>query len=359
MRSNFVWLRIAPQRFASHLAPVTNQSGKVDELDVQNVFGAKTHVPLAPETVKVTQPQVRWGCQTLEGLLASLAPFKMSVFRRGKKLAGGAMHEELSSSSDDDDSEEEKEVDGEEEAGSEGQEEDEEDDVEDSTNVDLGWHYEPEVEVQEEPKGKGRGGDEHDSDSEEDDVREGDEDGDRRERTAADGEVLFPVTCSICEKVLFNEKTAAEHMRSVRHLKNEQRFVQQQRSSKRTTGQIEKLQARNQRKKDRKNQKKQQGNTKTHVWGQHKLPEKGSTGGYGKQQGEHAPANKKRKVDADADEVGFEAASVPKKQLKKVAKVPDADKVDKTKGASPGVKNGGRGSEGQVGTVQRGGKKKK
>jgi len=162
----------------------------------------------------------------------------MSVFRRGVRVARGAAVDELPSDDSDSDSEDDSTMSAREE----------ESDEDGQGPVNLGWKFEPDQHA------------ESSSRDEEDDGDEGDE-----------GAPQFPITCAICTgKTLFRMKDVNDHMASKRHKKKEAEYELAQRKAKRTSEQIDKLKARNARKKQRKMEKKK--SERTHVWGQHKEP---------------------------------------------------------------------------------------
>lgn len=136
--------------------------------------------------------------------------------------------------------------------------------------VDLKWKYEP---AQKRGSGAAKRSGEEES---------GSGSGSGSEEEENDGPPQFPVTCQICEKILFTPETAELHMKSKKHKKNEEIFYKNEKKSKRTPEQIERLKARNKRKREKKMGKKGggdgDGDKPRHVWGEHKLPPKKSTG---------------------------------------------------------------------------------
>jgi hypothetical protein len=221
-------------------------------------------------------------------------PARMSVFRRGVKIRKGALHDELSSSSEDDDDDEVESQTEEERSDDEDQKEDEKAEESDDSEVDLGWRYTPKPEEELPPqiaamqkkmqrmkeiKEKRESKVAEDEDEVEEEEEDDDEVG-QKDVPVDDGEIRYPLTCAICDKVLFTKQSAEEHMNSKGHKKNEELFNKHQKVSKRTAEQVDKLKARNQRKKEKRMQRRQQERDNTpHVWGDHKFP--GKNGGKG------------------------------------------------------------------------------
>ena len=193
----------------------------------------------------------------------------MSVFKRGLKLSKGATLDELefsdSDSSDDDVSEKQ----AAEDTGSEGQW----DNLQDEGTASD--------EDEEESKPKGRANKEtkrHDStkgservlkldEAEEDD--EGDSDSQDAEQDPS--KIEYPVTCSLCNKLLFDLASVNQHMASKAHIKKEALVAKKSRDNL-DPEKVQKLKARNERKRQRRLEKKRAAHG--HVWGEHVKPEK-------------------------------------------------------------------------------------
>jgi hypothetical protein len=183
----------------------------------------------------------------------------MSVFKRGLKLSKGAALEELefsdSDSSDGDVSEDKSEQHS-------GQEDESEDDgsSEDRNEKISGTQSKSRTKRRQPEK----------TDDEDHDEEENEEGSD--EDTEADpSNIEYPVTCSLCNKLLFNLASVNEHVASKSHLKKEAIVAKKSRESL-PPEKVQKLKAKNERKRQRRLEKKRMA--QVHVWGEHVKPEK-------------------------------------------------------------------------------------
>ena len=188
----------------------------------------------------------------------------MSAYRNAKKIAKGALPDEEADSDDDLNSENE-EVSADEGQDSEEEEdsdqEEGEDDSVDRVKAGLKW-VKP---------GRAGAGDAGSDGSDDEDAEEEEEEDPNRE-------IAFPAQCSLCNKTLFNMEQMNDHLTSKGHDKKQKQYDQSRIKFFRTSDQVAKLKARNQRKKDKKMAKKkevqQAQKANGHVWGEHKKPPK-------------------------------------------------------------------------------------
>jgi hypothetical protein len=200
----------------------------------------------------------------------------MSVFKRGLKISRGAVYDELGISDSD---------------SSEGQSDDPKDGTDDDsseesdteeTNVTL-KNAKEKVLSFEKPgkKFKKTPKDEEAEDHAEEAVD--DESGDDAEKEAAEDDdskpvdlnnIQYPITCSLCNRVLFDIQAVNQHMVSKSHLKKEALLAKEKKEAL-PADKVQQLKARNAAKRQRRiDRKRKERESKGHVWGQHVKPDK-------------------------------------------------------------------------------------
>ena len=225
---------------------------------------------------------------------ARAASQEMSVFRTGLKIGKGATLDELEIS-DSDSSEDDVNAQTEEDTESENDEE-EERTVQKSAGSKSVKKSAISQPVAEKNNVRKRGKDQLDNDEESENEEEEARSGSEAEASDDPNNIEYPVTCALCNRVLFNLAAVNQHMQSKAHIKKEAEMSK-------TDGvtlseeKIQKLKARSDRKRQRRLERKQaERAVRGHVWGAHVKPDKGvpapaaAEGGKGRKKPEKSTA---------------------------------------------------------------------
>jgi hypothetical protein len=258
----------------------------------------------------------------------------MSVFRTGLKIGKGATLDELEIS-DSDSSEDDINTQTDEDTESE---DDEEERTVQKKSASLKSVSEPKkstvsrsvVERGNEKK-RGENDIENDEESEDEEARSGSE----AETSIDPNNIEYPVTCALCNRVLFNLAAVNQHMKSKAHIKKEAEMSKTE-GVKLSEEKIQKLKARSERKRQRRlERKKTERAAQGHVWGAHVKPEKGAT--------VPAPAAESAKGRKKPEK------STAAKQTPRTAEPPQRERSSK---GPPGLPSR-RASEGETGGMRR------
>ena len=193
---------------------------------------------------------------------------QMSVFKRGLKLSKGTTLDELELSDSDSDTGSEKQSESSEHIEQETDEESSEDELDNRPSV---GKKDKRKRV---PENEKRKEESENDDDEKSQVEEDSDDEGAEEKDADPSNIKYPVTCALCNRILFNLDAVNKHVASKAHLKKEAELAKKEKSSL-SDEKIQKLKARNERKRQRRLEKKRaERAAQGHVWGAHTKPEK-------------------------------------------------------------------------------------